>query len=43
MDFVFDQACKDVHNELKRRVTSAPIMQPPNWDEPFEKIYDVSD
>jgi len=25
-DFVCDQACKDVHNELKRRVTSAPIM-----------------
>ena len=32
VDFVFDQACKDAHDELKRRVTSAPIIQPPNWD-----------
>jgi len=31
VDFMFDQACKDVHDELKRRVTSAPIIQPPNW------------
>jgi hypothetical protein len=30
VDFVFDQACKDAHDELKRRVTSAPIIQPPN-------------
>jgi len=30
VDFVFDQACKDAHNELKRYVTSAPIIQPPN-------------
>jgi hypothetical protein len=36
VDFVFDQACKDAHDELKRHVTSAPIIQPPNWDEPFE-------
>jgi hypothetical protein len=43
MDFVFDQACKDAHDELKRRVTSAPIIQPPNWDEPFEIMCDVSD
>jgi hypothetical protein len=31
VDFMFDQACKDAHDELKRRVTSAPIIQPPNW------------
>jgi hypothetical protein len=30
VDFVFDQACKDAHDELKRPVTSAPIIQPPN-------------
>jgi len=30
VDFVFYQACKDVHDELKRHVTSTPIMQPPN-------------
>jgi hypothetical protein len=43
VDFVFDQACKNTHNELKRRVTSTPIIQPPNWDEPFEIMCDVSD
>jgi hypothetical protein len=43
VDFVFNQVCKDVHDELKRRVTSAPIIQPPNWDEPFEIMCDVSD
>jgi hypothetical protein len=43
VDFVFDQACKDVHDELKRRVTSAHIIQPPNWDEPFEIMCDASD
>jgi hypothetical protein len=26
VDFVFDQACKDVHDELTRRVTSTPII-----------------
>jgi hypothetical protein len=43
VDFVFDQACKDAHDELKRHVTSAPIIQPPNWDKPFEIMCDASD
>jgi hypothetical protein len=43
MDFVFDQACKDVHDELKRRVTSSLIIQPPNQDEPFEIMCNASD
>jgi hypothetical protein len=30
VDFVFDQTCKDAHDELKRHVTAAPIIQPPN-------------
>jgi hypothetical protein len=30
VDFMFDQACKDAHDELKRRVTSVPIIQQPN-------------
>ena len=29
VDFVFDQACKDAHDELKRCVTSDYIIQPP--------------
>jgi hypothetical protein len=43
VDFVFDKTCKDAYDEFKRRVTSAPIIQPPNWDEPFEIICDASD
>ena len=42
-DFVFDRACKDAHDELKRHVTSAPIIQPPSYDEPFEIMCDASD
>jgi len=34
---------KKSHNELKRCVTFAPIMQPPNWDGPFEIMCDASD
>ena len=30
VDFVFDQAYKDAHDEFKRHVTSTPIIQPPN-------------
>jgi hypothetical protein len=40
---MFDQACRDTHNELKRRVTTAPIKQSSNWDEPFEIMYYASD
>jgi hypothetical protein len=43
VDFVFDQACKDAHNNLKRCVTYAPIMQSPNWDKPFKIICEVND
>jgi hypothetical protein len=43
VDFMFDQVCKDVHDELKRRVTSAAIIQPPNWDEPFKIMCNTSD
>ena len=43
MNFMFNQASKDAHDEFKRRVTSALIMQPPNWDEPFEIMCDASD
>jgi hypothetical protein len=40
VNFVFDRACKYAHDELKRHVTSASIIQPPNWDEPFEIMCD---
>jgi len=40
---VFDQAFIDAYDELKRHVTSTPIIQPPNWDEPFKIMCDASD
>jgi len=40
---MFNQVCKDAHDELMRRVTSAHIIQPPNWDEPFEIMCDASE
>jgi hypothetical protein len=43
VDYVFDQACKDAHDELKRWVTFSPIIQPPNLDYPFEIMCDASD
>jgi len=43
VDFMFEQTCRDAHNEFKRRVTFASIKQPPNWDEPFAIICDAND
>ena len=40
--FVFDQACKDSFDELKKRLTTTPIIQPPNWTLPFELMCDAS-
>ncbi|RDX98632.1 Retrovirus-related Pol polyprotein from transposon 17.6, partial [Mucuna pruriens] len=31
-----------IREELKRRLTFAPILQTPNWELPFELIYDAS-
>nr|URM60731.1 ZF-HD family protein [Gymnema sylvestre] len=41
-DFVFDDPCKASFDELKRRLTSPPIIQPPIWDLPFELMCDAS-
>ncbi|XP_059629212.1 uncharacterized protein LOC132271757, partial [Cornus florida] len=41
--FVFDQACLDAFHKLRELLSSAPIMQPPNWSLPFEIICDASD
>ncbi|XP_052189950.1 uncharacterized protein LOC127799763 [Diospyros lotus] len=42
VDFQFDEHCKQAFDELKRCLTSPPIIQPPNWDLPFELMCDAS-
>ncbi|RDY01456.1 Retrovirus-related Pol polyprotein from transposon 17.6, partial [Mucuna pruriens] len=42
VDFNFDQPCIEAFLELKTRLTSAPILQPPNWEYPFELMCDAS-
>ncbi|XP_019157953.1 PREDICTED: uncharacterized protein LOC109154677 [Ipomoea nil] len=41
--FEFDKKCKGAFDELKELLTSAPIIQPPNWNYPFEIMCDASD
>ena len=42
MSFNLDKDCKDAFNNLKDLLTSAPIIQPPNWNLPFELMCDAS-
>ena len=41
--FVFSDECHKAFNELKGKLTNAPIMIAPNWDLPFELMCDASD
>ncbi|KAK8990900.1 hypothetical protein V6N11_028856 [Hibiscus sabdariffa] len=41
--FDFNDECKESFDILKEKVISAPIVQPPNWDHPFEIMCDASD
>jgi hypothetical protein len=41
--FEFDDACLKTFETLKKALTSAPIIQPPNWSLPFEIMCDTSD
>jgi hypothetical protein len=41
--FVFDDDCKKAFETLKKALTTAPIIQPPNWNLPFEIMCDASD
>ena len=43
VEFVFDEHCKAAFNFLKEKLISAPIIQAPNWDHPFEVMCDASD
>ncbi|RDX75973.1 Retrovirus-related Pol polyprotein from transposon 17.6, partial [Mucuna pruriens] len=42
VEFNFDQPYFEAFQELKRRLTSTPILQAPNWDYPFELMCDAS-
>jgi hypothetical protein len=41
--FSFNDDCVESFNVLKNALRSAPIIQPPNWNLPFEIMCDASD
>jgi hypothetical protein len=41
--FVFNEACLESFNTLKKALVSAPIIQPPDWNAPLEIMCDASD
>src|SRR6266511_545919 len=41
--FVFDDAYVEAFETLKKALTSAPIVQPPDWNLPFKIMCDASD
>ncbi|CAM8923711.1 unnamed protein product [Rhodiola kirilowii] len=41
--FLFDEECLLAFEKLKKALVSAPIIQPPNWDLPFELMCDAID
>lgn len=41
--FIFDQACNDAFEVLKRKLISAPVIVAPDWTMPFEVMCDASD
>nr|GEV80438.1 DNA-directed DNA polymerase [Tanacetum cinerariifolium] len=41
--FLFSKECIEAFLTLKRKLTEAPILIAPDWDMPFELMYDASD
>src|SRR3954469_18304558 len=41
--FVFDEDCKEAFKVLKKALITAPIVQPPDWNMPFEIMCDARD
>jgi hypothetical protein len=41
--FEWDEKCEESFTKLKSLLTTAPIMQPPDWSLPFELMCDASD
>nr|GEU45725.1 reverse transcriptase domain-containing protein [Tanacetum cinerariifolium] len=40
--FIFSKECVEAFQTLKRKLTGAPILIAPDWDMPFELMYDTS-
>jgi hypothetical protein len=43
VEYDFDEECLHAFRTLKKSLISAPIMQPPDWNLPFEIMCDASD
>ncbi|CAM8991270.1 unnamed protein product [Rhodiola kirilowii] len=43
VEFNFDEGCFEAFEKLKKNLVSAPIVQAPNWDLPFELMCNASD
>ncbi|CAN6566696.1 unnamed protein product [Malus baccata var. baccata] len=41
--FQFDEECESAFKQLKEKLTSAPIIVPPDWSIPFKLMCDASD
>ena len=41
--FVFDDDCVEAFEIVKKALITAPIVQPPDWNLPFEIMCDASD
>jgi len=41
--FDFNEECPSAFLRLKEALISAPVMQAPNWELPFEEMHDASD
>ena len=42
LSFFYDD-CKEAFEILKKALTTAPVVQPPDWNLPFEIMCDASD
>lgn len=43
MEFKFDKECLAAFHKIKSALVSAPVVQPPDWELPFEIMCDASD
>ena len=43
VEFCFDSECIEAFNKIKSALTTAPVIQAPDWDLPFEIMCDASD